>query len=96
MKNLLQWGGALLELAQFQAIPDAKLMLDGMHLLLLLTDLFAFFLNKNNSNNKKESYLVVVCRCCFKVGRGVDNKSREASGSLVYWQRLHRPRLPYP
>ncbi|KAJ4916695.1 Mitochondrial import receptor subunit TOM20-2 [Raphanus sativus] len=27
-ENLLQWGGALLELAQFQAIPDAKLMLD--------------------------------------------------------------------
>ncbi|KAF3556058.1 hypothetical protein F2Q69_00014769 [Brassica cretica] len=27
--NLLQWGGALLELAQFQPIPEAKLMLDG-------------------------------------------------------------------
>ncbi|KAJ0257897.1 Mitochondrial import receptor subunit TOM20-2 [Hirschfeldia incana] len=27
-ENLLQWGGALLELAQFQAVPDAKLMLD--------------------------------------------------------------------
>ncbi|KAL0668567.1 hypothetical protein Bca4012_031271 [Brassica carinata] len=27
--NLLQWGGALLEHAQFQPIPEAKLMLDG-------------------------------------------------------------------
>ncbi|KAL0730933.1 hypothetical protein Bca4012_027027 [Brassica carinata] len=27
--NLLQWGGALFELAQFQPIPEAKLMLDG-------------------------------------------------------------------
>ncbi|KAL0772458.1 hypothetical protein Bca101_037609 [Brassica carinata] len=29
VQNLLQWGGALLELAQFQPIPEAKLMLDG-------------------------------------------------------------------
>ncbi|XP_013710044.1 mitochondrial import receptor subunit TOM20-2 [Brassica napus] len=28
--NLLQWGGALLELAQFQPIPEAKLMLDDV------------------------------------------------------------------
>ncbi|KAF2557292.1 hypothetical protein F2Q68_00014588 [Brassica cretica] len=27
-ENLLQWGGALLELAQFQSIPEAKLMLN--------------------------------------------------------------------
>ncbi|KAL1187600.1 Mitochondrial import receptor subunit TOM20-2 [Cardamine amara subsp. amara] len=27
-ENLVKWGGALLELAQFQSIPDAKLMLN--------------------------------------------------------------------
>ena len=32
IQNLQKWGGALLELSQFQSVADAKLMLDGMSL----------------------------------------------------------------
>lgn len=30
MQNLTKWGGALIELSQFQSVPDAKNMLTGI------------------------------------------------------------------
>lgn len=30
LQNLLKWAGSLIELAQFQTVPDAKVMLNGM------------------------------------------------------------------
>ncbi|KAH0911385.1 hypothetical protein HID58_034706 [Brassica napus] len=52
-ENLLQWGGALLELAQFQSIPEAKLMLNGI-------SLFAFLqIMKQNAVSKLEEVLTL-------------------------------------
>jgi len=46
VQNLLQWGGALLEHAQFQPIPEAKLMLDGisffLQIIVHILSLFAY------------------------------------------------------
>ncbi|KAG2253030.1 hypothetical protein Bca52824_083166 [Brassica carinata] len=71
VQNFLQWGGALLELAQFQPIPEAKLMLDGISFFLQIIMLMQQSLGgggggggpeaSSNASKKNNGFTYDVC-----------------------------------